>query len=193
MNSKTKKTNQSKIILQAAFKCISTRGYANVSMREIADEAGVVLSQIHYYYKNKEGLFVEVIKLMMNDYLVEIEDHLKNGITPKEKISGLIIYFQEVLRGKPKLFRVLYDLSSMALWSETFSKLLSNLFSDVADLIDKYALNNITLKSNLSKYSSIAISRMIFGAMFGTAIQVILDPDEEKLPSALTSIELIFD
>lgn len=70
-------------------------------MREIADEAGVVLSQIHYYYKNKEGLFVEVIKLMMNDYLVEIEDHLKNGITPKEKISGLIIYFQEVLRGKP--------------------------------------------------------------------------------------------
>ena len=36
----------------------SQRGYANVSMRDIARQAGVAISQIAYHYKNKEGLFI---------------------------------------------------------------------------------------------------------------------------------------
>jgi len=69
MGGKSEKISQSKKILQTAYQCLSTRGYANVSMRDIADEAGVALSQLNYYYKNKEGLFTEVVKMMMNQYL----------------------------------------------------------------------------------------------------------------------------
>ena len=187
------KMNQSKKILLAAFECISSNGYANVSLREIADEAGVALSQLNYYYKNKEGLFTEVIKMMMQEYLLEVENHLKNGATAKEKISALIRYFQETLEEKPKLFRLLYDFTSMALWSDPFSNLLRDLFKDIANLIEKNALNNISVKSNLYEYSSESIARMLFGAMFGTAIQVILDPQEKKLSEALNAIELVFE
>jgi len=48
MNNELKKANQSERILQTAFECISSKGYANVSMRDIADEAGVALSQLMY-------------------------------------------------------------------------------------------------------------------------------------------------
>lgn len=70
MIDETDKLNQSEKILLAAFKCISSKGYANVSLRDIADEAGVVLSQLNYYYKNKEGLFTEVVKMMIGKYLL---------------------------------------------------------------------------------------------------------------------------
>jgi len=93
----TDKLNQSEKILLAAYKCISSSGYANASLRDIADEAGVVLSQLNYYFKNKEGLFTEVIKMMMQEYLLEVENHLKGGTTAKEKVATLIKYFQEVL------------------------------------------------------------------------------------------------
>jgi AcrR family transcriptional regulator len=189
----TDKLNQSEKILLAASKCISSSGYANVSLRDIADEAGVVLSQLNYYFKNKEGLFTEVIKMMMQEYLLEVENHLKGGTTAKEKVATLIKYFQEVLEEKPELFRLLYDFTSMALWSESFSNLLRNLFEDIAKLIEKHALNDIPVKSNLKEYSSKSIARMLFGAMFGTAIQVILDPQEKNLPEALTAIELVLE
>jgi len=192
MNNEMEKMNQSQIILLAAFECISSKGYANVSLRDIADEAGVVLSQLNYYYKNKEGLLTEVIKMMMKKYLQEAEDHLRNGTTAKEKISSLISYFQEMLEEDPKLFRLLYDFTGMALWSVSFGKLLSNLFEDLADLIEKHVLNNIPAKSKLSGYTPKSIARMLFGAMFGTAIQVILDPQEKKLPEALNAIESVF-
>lgn len=187
------KTNQSEMILNAAFECISSKGYANVSLRDISDEAGVVLSQLNYYYKNKEGLFTEVIKMMIRKYRQEVENHLRNGSTPKEKISELVKYYQEVLKDNPKLFRLLYDFSSMALWSASFSKLLCSLYNDLAELIETHVLKDISANSSLIDYAPISIARMILGAMFGTAIQVILDPQEKRITESLNAIELVFN
>ena len=187
------KMNQSEKILNAAFECISSKGYANVSLRDIADEAGVVLSQLNYYYKNKEGLFTEVIKMMIQKYRQEVENHLRNGATPKEKIIELIKYYQEVLNDNPKIFRLLYDFSSMALWSASFSKLLCSLYDDLAELIETHVLNNISTNSSLLDYTPISIARMILGAMFGTAIQVLLDPQEKRITESLNAIELVFN
>lgn len=187
------KVNQSEMILNAAFECISSKGYANVSLRDIADEAGVVLSQLNYYYKNKEGLFTEVIKMMIRKYRQEVENHLRNGTTPKEKIIELVKYYQEVLKDNPKLFRLLYDFSSMALWSASFSKLLCSLYDDLAELIETHVLKDISANSSLMDYTPISIARMILGAMFGTAIQVILDPQEKRITESLNAIELVFN
>lgn len=192
MADEVEKLNQSKKILLAAFKCISSKGYANVSLRDIADEAGVVLSQLNYYYKNKEGLLTEVIKMMVQKYLLEIEECLKKGETPKEKISSLISYFRQILKYNPELFKLLYDFTGLAIWSTAFSDLLSNLFKDLSNMIEKYILRNIPTK-NLRGYSTKSLARMILGAMFGTAIQVILDTEEEKLPEALNAVQILFE
>ncbi|HWQ42996.1 MAG TPA: TetR/AcrR family transcriptional regulator, partial [Desulfosporosinus sp.] len=130
MNNKTNEAeaSQSQRILNAAFKCISTRGYANVTLRDISDEANVVLSQLNYYYKNKEGLFIEVMKMLAQQYLHDIENTLKKGISPDEKVAELIKYFQDIMKKKPELFKLLFDLISMALWSTSLRELFSNLF-----------------------------------------------------------------
>lgn len=86
MNEKTNEASQAQRILNAAFKCILSKGYANVSLRDIAEEAGVALSQLNYYYNNKEGLLVEVVRMLAKKYLHEIEDNLKKGELPDEKV-----------------------------------------------------------------------------------------------------------
>lgn len=192
MINEQKRSNQSEKILQTAYECISSRGYASVSMRDIADEAGVALSQLTYHYKNKDGLLTEVIKMMIQEYTIEVEAHLKNGVTPREKLSDLITYFHGMLEENPRLFKMFFDFTSMSLWSEQFSTLLRNLFDNLANLIEKYILNDIPLKSNLRTYTPKSIARMLLGAMFGTAIQVILDPQEKELPEALNAIDLLF-
>ena len=78
-----------------------------MSMRDIADEAGVALSQLNYYYKNKEGLFTEVVKMMMHQYLHEVEEKLKSTKNTKEKIASLVKYFNELIRKNPELLRLL--------------------------------------------------------------------------------------
>jgi AcrR family transcriptional regulator len=187
----TEEQSQSERILLAAFESISTKGYANVSMRDIADEAGVVLSQLNYYFKNKEGLFKEVVRIMIGKYLHEIEESLKAEDSPKERVKSLIKYFSKMLKYNPELFRLLYDFTGLALWSPVFGSLLSELFKELSDMIEKYIMNNLQMKE-LKGYSTKSLSRLILGAMFGTGIQVLLDNDED-LPESLNAMQVLFE
>ena len=183
---------QSQLIINAAFKYISQRGYANVSLREIANEAGVVLSQLNYYYKNKEGLLVEVVRMAARQYMVEIEEILKVGTRSREKLTNLVRYFQDMLITNPTLFRLLFDLTNMSMWSNTFMYLLNELFDDLANLIEKYILTDQVSLANLGYSSTKVLAQIIFGSIFGTAIQILLNPDNKDLYKAMSLIEEIY-
>lgn len=184
--------NQAKKILISAFQCISSKGYANVSLRDIAEHAGVVLSQLNYYYKNKEGLFTEVIKALSNKYLTEIEEVLKKGNSSKERLSQVISYFDNILREHPELFKVLYEITGMALWSSVFRDLIQTLYKNLSNLIEKYIIATYIDEKKLVNCSSEALSRMILGTLVGTATQIILNPGKD-ITDSLNALESVLD
>jgi len=191
LHTEIEQQSQPEKILNAAYDIISTRGYANVSTRDIADRAGVVLSQLNYYFTNKEGLFKEVVRMMISKYLTEIERSLAKQDSPKERVGSLVNYFREMLKFNPELFRLLYEFTSLALWSPVFNDLLNDLFADLSILVDKYITSNLHEKQ-LKGCSTESLSRLILGAMFGTGIQVLLNHDE-SLPDALNAVQILFD
>ncbi len=180
--------NPSQRILNAAFDYISKNGYANVSLRDIATEAGVVLSQLHYYFKNKEGLLVAVIQMVTKRTLAEVENAIQSGVNAKERYNALVGYFQELLDERPRVFRVLVDLSSMALWSQTFAVMLNSLFDGLAELIEKYIVVLVPQEAAFHAYSPKTVARMLFGAVFGASFQAVLNEDQH-LPDALIAVK----
>ena len=48
-------------ILEAAFAALSRDGYENVSIKDIAEEAGVAQGLVHYHYKSKQQLVLAVL------------------------------------------------------------------------------------------------------------------------------------
>lgn len=60
--SKAKAINQSKAkILETAYRLFGERSPEDVSIRELAKEAGVNIASIHYYYGSKEALYLAVV------------------------------------------------------------------------------------------------------------------------------------
>ena len=171
MHNATQRVTQSKKILQTALDCISIKGYANTSMRDIADKAGVALSQLNYHYKNKEGLFMEVIDMTIQTYMKELETHVMTGKTPKERWQSFISYFREMLLGNQKLFKVLFDFTSMALWNSAYGDKLNGFFQDIAALIEKSILLDDHLKNKIKKYNTNAIAQMLSSALFGACVK----------------------
>ncbi|AOT69382.1 TetR/AcrR family transcriptional regulator [Geosporobacter ferrireducens] len=184
---------QSQRILKAALKCIGSKGYANVSLRDIADEADVVLSQLNYYYKNKEGLFSEIIKTLTQQYLSEVEENLKKGKSGKERLNFLVEYFQEMLRTKPELFTLLFDLTSMSLWSETLKELQNGLFNSIVALIEEYITSEFAGKEEFKFVSPMMLSRLMLGTLFGTSIQVMLANEKEDMIRSLSTLKVLFE
>lgn len=193
MSAKTEKASPSQKILMTAFECLSTRGYANVSMRDIANESGVALSQLTYYYKNKERLFTEVVNMMMHQYLHEIEDNLKSAAGAKEKIASLVNYFKELIRDKPKLFRLFVDFTAQALWLPSFGRQVDSLFNKLTAIIEENILTDKEIGKSMQEYSSKSIARLILGALYGTSIQIMLGSDKESAYESLNLAESLFN
>ena len=190
---KTDTASPSERILNTAFECLSTRGYANVSIRNIADEAGVALSQVPYYYGNKEKLFLEVIDMMMSQYIHEVEVKLEEAADEKEKLSALIDFFKGLIRDNPKLLRLFIDFTAQALWVPSFREHLDHMLHRLTELIEGNLVSEPIPDSRYSGYSPRSIARLIQGALFGTAMQIMLSSDRDDSLESLVLAESLLN
>ena len=55
------KENRKEQIIQEALKLFSEKGFAAVSMRDLAESAGISVSTIYHYYESKQALFQDMI------------------------------------------------------------------------------------------------------------------------------------
>ena len=93
-------------IINAAEKFFFARGYDNVTMDEIADEAEVNKGLLYYYFKNKEALFFAVdlrgVQILHGMY-VECSNLDVDGYT---KIRSMIQGLFEFAKDYPDYFRI---------------------------------------------------------------------------------------
>lgn len=78
-------------IIEAAEKLFATNGYEGTSVRDIAQEAGVNLAMISYYFGSKEKLLEALFDCRSSTIIVQLETVLLNSsMEPLQKIYHLI-------------------------------------------------------------------------------------------------------
>ncbi len=105
-------------ILQAARQVFLSKGYEGARMQEIADSAGINKALLHYYFRKKENLFVEIIKQALGDFFPKITNIWVKDIPFDDRVRQFIVnyisfslenpdlprFFINVLYQKPELF-----------------------------------------------------------------------------------------
>ena len=79
-----KKIETSTSLLEAAKKVLRQTGYAGLSTRDVATEAGVPLSQIHYHFGSKQGMVLALFEYL-NAQLLDRQNAL--FLDPTLKLS----------------------------------------------------------------------------------------------------------
>ncbi|MCO5248502.1 MAG: TetR family transcriptional regulator [Chitinophagales bacterium] len=78
-------------ILDKAQLLFSQKGFSGTSVRDIANEAGVNISMISYYFGGKNGLLTALVKSRLEIMKSHLGDLVENKkLTPQEKIELLI-------------------------------------------------------------------------------------------------------
>ncbi|MGE5548806.1 MAG: TetR/AcrR family transcriptional regulator [Solirubrobacterales bacterium] len=67
-------------LLEAARTCFLADDYHSVSTRRIADEAGVNVSMIRYYFGSKEGLYEEMIRHTLSPLLAVLDGEMLTSL-----------------------------------------------------------------------------------------------------------------
>jgi AcrR family transcriptional regulator len=182
--------SQEEKILDAAYNVLAREGYAQTSLRQIAEEAQVALSQISYHYHNKEGLLLAVVRRVAERYS-EFAQELNPEMSPWEKGACFIKLYQDVLTKEPELFCVLYDLVGLALRSETLREQVREIFQVIIEQFATEIFTEKLLEEFGHAYSPEVLSGLFLGSIFGIAVQILLEPKETAYLS-LDALNLIF-
>lgn len=82
-------------ILSAAVRLFGERGFANVSIRDICEIAGVTPPTIYHYFGNKDQLFQEVIrsKLSLQGFQQTLQELLRSQPDPVTRLCTFIQFY----------------------------------------------------------------------------------------------------
>ncbi len=82
-------------ILATAAQLFSRNGFKETSMAELSDLTGAARGTIFYHFKNKEDLFLNVLKDVQDTIISEFETHKTNikYDSGKEMVEGIISFY----------------------------------------------------------------------------------------------------
>lgn len=95
-------------ILTTAERLFSSKGYDGTSVRDIADEAGVNIAMISYYFGSKEKLMEALFERRSSDINLQVESLLQNDeLTPLQKMESLVDAYIEKVMQKQPFFKIM--------------------------------------------------------------------------------------
>ena len=120
MQVKKKRSAKADALLEVALELFSTKGYAEVSVQEIAQRAKTTYSLTYYYYKNKEDLFHAAISYAIDQAIENyrkvsehqtspvdmIDEWLENNIrysVPLKRVVKIMLEFSNKRDGSPSV------------------------------------------------------------------------------------------
>ena len=144
-----------KVIFQAAKRVLVQNGQDATTMQQIADEAGISRTALHYYYRSKDRLFQAVLVEEVDRFLPHITDILTNpSLSLEEKLRTFIDSYLSFLQANPYLPFFIAStlhrdpdsiLRRQINMSDKFDRLLAFLNAELGDRIDRNALLNFVV------------------------------------------------
>lgn len=95
--------NTEEKILTAAKQVFIRKGMSGARMQEIADEAGINKSLLHYYFRSKDKLFEEVFRNTIKSFVPRIDMLLSSGKSFESKIQEFVNEYINLLTNNPHL------------------------------------------------------------------------------------------
>ncbi|MBE7718966.1 MAG: TetR/AcrR family transcriptional regulator [Lacrimispora celerecrescens] len=164
-------------ILDAALDIIQEKTIGGLRIRQVAEKADVVQSNIQYYFISKKGLLLAVQKKVLNRYR-EIRQHSISLLKAESQLSledhlGIFINQKIYTIRKEKK----YDVAELDFWNQSrlepdmhreFCRSFESWRQEIRDMISHYAPGMPPIKQKL-------LSGITVSLLEGAAIQILAD------------------
>ncbi|MFZ5984911.1 MAG: TetR/AcrR family transcriptional regulator [Acidobacteriota bacterium] len=97
-------------LLRAATDLFQARGYAAATVREIVEAAGVTKPVLYYYFENKEGLYLALMRSAMEEFEALIEAHSARTGPARARIGSLCEEALALFKRHLPAVRIMYSI-----------------------------------------------------------------------------------
>lgn len=108
-------------LIRSAYKVMGEKGVHNLSLQDVADEAGVSKAILPYYFDSKENLILLTVRWVLARVAQRIREAISEAESPEDKISAMIDTIFVGPDSNRRFYLVFFDFLGYAARDDKFS------------------------------------------------------------------------
>jgi len=161
-------------LTKAAYKVVGRKGYYNFTIRDIAREAGLSAGLVHYYFKDKQDLLLNLLKEMNSNLKFFLNKALSELTSPADKLLAFCDQAFDLVEKEKDYFYVLIDfwtqINHNARIRQANMKLFQSYRDECAAILNEGVKNGAFIEMDIQYTATVIIS-----LIQGTIIQYVID------------------
>jgi AcrR family transcriptional regulator len=168
-------------ILDAFHICVARKGLERTSLREVAEEAGLPVSNLHHFFKNRDEMVSELVKRIVGGIIDDLRVQLQDEGDPRRRFRKSIDFLFSPNAQKLEDGSLYYDFWSLAHRSETvrrtFRDQIRNQRGAIVETLRETREFKRVSRADMNEIANVLIA-LVEGAFY------ILDMDGENVSPA---------
>ncbi len=161
-------------LTNATYKVVGEKGYYDFTIKDIAKEAGLSTGLVHYYFKNKEDLLLNLLKEMNKNITTYLNRGISNVESPSGKLEVFVTQAFNLVTMEKNYFYVIMDFWTQVNKNDRMSRAIKKLFKSYRDECGKILKEGISIGEFVDMDIDYT-STVIVSVMMGLILQYVLD------------------
>lgn len=129
-----KREDKRRQLAESAANALCTLGYANTSLRDIAELSGTALGTLHYYFEDRVDLITYAVKLYKSAFLEELLAAASTSETLDQVIAHLSAGLADGATFHAQTHRLWFDIRNQAMFQDAFEPAMLELETDIIEI-----------------------------------------------------------
>ena len=161
-----KRDGKKRLIADSAIEALKELGYANTSLRDIAEKCDLSLGMLHYYFEDRSQLIIYCVRIYKRDFVRNITEALEVAEGRDEVIDAFSEALTASIFDDEMTHRLWYDIQNQAMFDETFRPVVAEIEEMLVGIVAT-AFN----KAGHGKQDNIEISYALLDGVFRLLMQ----------------------
>jgi AcrR family transcriptional regulator len=130
-----KRADKKRELARNAIRTLGQLGYARTSLRDIAEQSGVSVGIVHYYFEDKIELISYCVQMYKEEFIDELDAAISGSASPDVMIAEFILGLSASIERQASTHTLWYDISAQALFDETFRPVVRQIENALVNVV----------------------------------------------------------
>jgi len=171
------KTKRKEEIFAAALLCFNEKGYAETTISDIAEKAGISKGGLYHYFTTKRELFLELFLYRVTQYSEQLRGHIQKTDTPEKRLQILMKKTGQLLKKNEDFYRFCLEFLAMGARDKEIRTVMTGFYKDTVEIF-QHLVNEGVDAGRFTTMDSKKVARTIYFMVMGVFFTFFsVDPD----------------
>jgi TetR/AcrR family transcriptional repressor of bet genes len=163
-------------LMEATIDCIAARGFAELTLADVAKTAGLSVGIVNFYFRSKDVLLIETLRHLVADYIQQTNENIRHaGTSAAAQIEAMIDSdFHRTIANRKRV-TVWYAFWGETRWRPEFLKICQQL-SDSFHQETREAFARLIAEGGYSNIDADLVARGFDAMIDGLWLDMLINP-----------------